>query len=1214
MKTRVCSLSPLEGINELRPTDSAVGLRSDPSASISHCQNTSELTTTMKWILCAKAIAKQSGSSLACWAAWLGFLLAIWSAAGGELEREFANPPPVTRPWVYWMWMDGNLSREGLTADLEAMRSAGIGGVMIMEVDVGVPKGPVKFMSPEWRQLFKHVVTEAERLGLQITLNAGPGWTGSGGPWVKPEQSMQHLVASAVEVTGPTNFNARLPRPLPRKPYFGTGGLPPELLKAQNEFYRDVAVLAFPTPAGNERITDIDHKALYVRDPFSSMPGVKPFIPAPADFPMLPAGTAIGAETILELSDHLDVEGKLTWTAPAGNWTLLRLGRTSTGANTRPAPAAGLGLESDKFDKAALDAHFDQFVGSLLRELGPNKRTDVGLTSLHIDSWEMGAQNWTAAFREEFKRRRRYDPLRYLPAMTGRIVDSREVSERFLWDVRQTAQELVIENHAQHLKVLGRRHGLGLSIEPYDMNPTADLNLGAVADVPMCEFWSNCFESWYSCFEAASIAHTGGQRIVAAEAFTSDDKERWQFHPGYLKALGDWAFCAGVNRIVFHRYAHQPWLDRAPGMTMGPYGVHWERTQTWWDLVPTYHQYLARCQTLLRQGEAVADILYLTPEGAPQVFRPPVSAVRGNPPDHREYNFDAGSPETLLARATVKRGQIVFPGGTSYRLLALPEVQTMTPQLLRKVKELARAGATVFGSPPRKSPSLSGYPQCDAEIKELADGLWGGRSSSVAQRLDERRVGKGRLLWNGQRDTPPVTPAPLSDPLAGAKWIWFAEDNPAVAAPVARRYFHRELLLPNDARIESATASVTADNSFELWVNGRSAGKGDNFREIGEFEIGARLKPGTNILAVAAENGGDAPNPAGLIAAVKIRLRGGEKIQLRSDREWRAAASASGKWKTELGAGGDWTAAQELGDSGMAPWGKVSKSAADQEIYTDYAILAEVLRTAGVPPDFESETPLRYTHRRAGGLDLYFVANPQAAKVMTTASFRVRDRRPEFWWPDTGRITSAGTWESKDGRIRLPLKLEPHGSLFVVFRERAKAPPAMPGRNWDEFTPVQNITGPWEIRFQTNRGAPDKITLDTLVDWSKHPDAGVKFFSGMATYRTTFALNPRSEFQNLKRFLDLGRVKVMARIRLNGQDVGVVWKTPFRVDISAALKPGENQLEITVANLWPNRLIGDAGLPEAQRIAWSTWNPFTKDTALLESGLLGPVTLEVLKP
>jgi hypothetical protein len=972
------------------------------------------------------------------------------TALASHLERDFTRPPDSARPWVYWMWMEGNSSRAGITADLEAMQRVGIGGAILMEVDVGVPKGPVKFMSPEWRQLFNHAVGEAERLGLQLTLNAGPGWTGSGGPWVKPEQSMQHLVASVSEIAGPTNFARPLPRPPPRPPYFGTDGLPPELLRAQNDFYRDVAVLAFPTPVGSERIDDVEHKALYVRDPFSSLPGVKAFLGAPAEFPASLEGTAIASGSILELSDHLGPDGRLTWMAPPGHWTVLRFGRTSTGANTRPAPAAGLGLECDKFDPVALEAHFDQFAGVLLRELGPRKRRDVGWTSLHIDSWEMGAQNWTAAFRDEFHRRRGYDPLRYLPVITGRVVDSHQVSERFLWDWRQTAQELVLENHARHLKELGRRHGLGLSIEPYDMNPTADLNLGTVADVPMGEFWANCFDTSYSCFEAASIAHTGGQRIVAAESFTSDEQERWRFHPGSLKALGDWAFCTGVNRIAVHRYAHQPWLDRWPGMTMGPYGVHWDRTQTWWEMSGDFHRYLARCQMMLRQGEAVADILYLTPEGAPHAFRPPASAVRGLPPDHRGYNFDACSPETLQARARVRRGKVAFPGGTSYRLLVLPDVDTMTPALLRKVKALVEAGATAVGRPPRQSPSLVRYPQCDTEVRALARQMWDGTDSPP--QVSERRLGKGRLVWGG-------------------------------------------------------------------------------------------------------------------------------KLTRRGDRSPQAAEPP--------------------------------------EIYPDYEALASLLRNHGVPPDFESDQPWRYTHRRDGSIDLYFVANASVMPCTAKAAFRVAGRAPELWNPVTGEIRRVPVWEERDGRTVMPLKLDPHDSVFVVFQKAAKVPsPGARQRNWDEFTTLGTVAGPWEVRFQPGRGAPERLALDELIDWSTHADPRVRFFSGVATYRKAFdweSASWRIGDRSAPVFLDLGRVEVMARVRLNGKDVGAVWKRPFRVEITHALKPGLNRLEVEVANLWPNRLIGDAGLPTEQRIAWTTWNPFTRDDPLLESGLVGPVTLEATR-
>ena len=377
---------------------------------------------------------------------------------------------------------------------------------------------------------------------------------------------------------------------------------------------------------------------------------------------------------------------------------------------------------------------------------------------LHIDSWEMGAQNWTAAFREEFRRRRGYDLLPYLPAMTGRVVGSNEISERFLWDLRQTANELVIENHAERLKELGRRNGFGLSIEPYDMTPCADLSLGAVADVPMGEFWLYGFNTFHSVIEAVSIAHTGGRPVVAAESFTSADTEKWQAHPGSIKALGDWALAAGINRIVFHRYQHQPWLDRSPGMTMGPYGVHWERTQTWWDMVPAYHTYLSRCQFMLRRGLPVADVFYLAAEGAPHVFRAPASATRGTPPDRLGYNFDGCAPETLLARVSVEDGRLVLPDGMSYRVLVLPERETMTPALLRRIKGLLEAGATVIGPRPRKSPGLSGYPDCDAEVERLASEVWGDCDGS---RVTEHKFGRGRVIWEKRPAgaAPPPGPA-----------------------------------------------------------------------------------------------------------------------------------------------------------------------------------------------------------------------------------------------------------------------------------------------------------------------------------------------------------------------------------------------------------------------------------------------------------------------
>jgi len=670
-----------------------------------------------------------------------------------QLQEGFQNPPDSTRPGVYWYFMDGNISKEGMTADLESMREAGIGNVLFLEVNVGVPRGPVDLLSEEWQDLFKHAVHETKRLGIEFTMGVGPGWSGSGGPWVKPEQSMQHLVASSVKVKSNSTYETMLPVAEPLRRFCGEGGRTEQLKKLWKAYYEDVFVLAFPTPPVEEKIADSDEKALYYRAPYTSRPNVKPYLEAPAHYPQTSAKAAIEKDKIIDLTDRLQSDGRIKWDVPPGQWTIMRFGKRNNGAVTRPAPQPGLGFEANKFNAADFDDHFKIYVGKLLEKTGHQKgESAAGWTMLHMDSWEMGAQNWTKGFREEFLSRRGYDPLLYLPTYTGCIVGNLEMSERFLWDVRLTAQELVLDNHAGRIKELGREYGLGLSIEPYDMNPCADLDLGALADVPMCEFWSIGFgfNSAFSCIEATSIAHIMGRPVVAAESFTAGGDEAWKLYPGVMKNQGDWAFATGINRFFYHTFAHQPLSDEyRPGMTMGPYGVHWDRGQTWWSMASSYHKYISRCSYLLQQGNTVADVLYLTAEGAPHVFLPPRSALAENDtiPDRRGYNFDGCSPDMLISHASVQNHQIIFPGGASYHLLVLPAFETMTPELLNKIESLLKEGATVIGAPPLKSPSLVNYPACDEEVRSKAEAIWGGLQTPKAR--EDRIYGKGKIYWGG---------------------------------------------------------------------------------------------------------------------------------------------------------------------------------------------------------------------------------------------------------------------------------------------------------------------------------------------------------------------------------------------------------------------------------------------------------------------------------
>lgn len=639
-----------------------------------------------------------------------------------SLKAGFLQPPADARPGVYWYFMDGNQSKASMTADLESMKRAGIGSLVFLEVNVGVPRGKVDFLSEAWQNLFAHAVHEAERLGIEITLGVGPGWSGSGGPWVKPDQSMQHLVASTTKVNGGSTEPVQLPIPPPRKPFFGEGGLTPVMKTQWKDFYEDVAVLAFPTPASDHKIKDADEKALYYRAPFSSVKGVKPYLT-----PDKTEGPAIPKDQIIVLTDKLQKDGTLEWKVPPGNWTIMRFGSRNNGAVTRPAPYPGLGFEADKFDTVAMNAHLEAYTGKLLRKIGPRKTSGGGLRNLHMDSWEMGAQNWTATFRQEFIKRRGYDPQPFYPVYLGLVVESTAISERFLWDLRQTSQELVLDYHVQHLKNYSHRNGFKLSIEPYDMNPTADLEQGALADIPMCEFWSRGYgyNTSFSCIEATSIGHINGSAVIAAEAFTAENNESWKQYPGSVKNQGDWAFAMGINRFFYHTFINQSLNDSLrPGMTMGPYGVHWDRGQTWWPMADAYHRYISRCQFVLQQGRAVADILYLTPEGAPHVFRPPLSALTGDEflPDRKGYNFDGCAPSQLY-KASVKNKRIVFPGGASYRVLVLPASETMSIALLEKIRSLVNDGALVVGMPPVRTPGLTGYPAADQQLQAIAKNI-----------------------------------------------------------------------------------------------------------------------------------------------------------------------------------------------------------------------------------------------------------------------------------------------------------------------------------------------------------------------------------------------------------------------------------------------------------------------------------------------------------
>ena len=1000
-------------------------------------------------------------------------------AAAGDLAANFATPPAAARPWVYWFWLNGNITKQGITADLEAMQRTGVGGVLIMEVDQGAPVGPVAFMSDAWRELFKFMVTEAKRLGIEVNMNNDAGWNGSGGPWVPLDKAMQKVVTSEVRVAAGKAFAGNLPQP------HATGG-----------FYRDIAVLAFPTPK------DPDNPANRIQNlPAKNMSWASMHVGSldtrlTAD---LPADRVIDQGKIVDLSDKMDAGGNLVWDAPAlpgspaGEWTVMRFGHTFTGKNSHPAPATGAGPECDKLSPEGIEANYNGMIGKLVKEVGPLAGTTFAAT--HVDSWEVGAQNWTPRMREEFLRLRGYHMTPYLPVLAGRIVGNLERSERFLRDVRQTVSDLLAVNYIGHLRELAHHDGLRLSMEAYT-TPANDLDVANHIDEPICEFWyPDGGGLYWSVKSMASTAHVNGRPIVGAEAFTADNNERWLAHPATIKSLGDRAFCDGVNRFIVHRYAMQPWAEeRTPGMTMGPWGQHYERSNTWWEDSSAWHLYVARCQYLLRQGRFVADVLSLQSEEPMQRFTP--LNLTG-------YDHDGISPQALLQDVTVEHGALKLPSGMSYRLLVLPDTDTMTPAMLEKIRSLVEAGATVLGKPPIKAPGLTNYPESDQQVKALAEKLWDKGT----------KTGGGRVLTG-------ITPA---------------------------------------------------------------------------------------------------------------------------------------------------------------------------------AALGEL----GIQPDFSSSRPIRYIHRALDdGAELYFVANPSSLVADVVCTFRVSGKTPEAWLPDTGRIEPIAAFAEDHGCTRIPLRFDPSGSMFVIFKngrveparqivsikqngeslldmshpggvangKEASRPQPPIADNMDQpvvdfvcgeisrngsyairtadgqqhlttlsdLPPPLAIKGPWDVRFAPGGGAPDKTALNELVSWSEHPDPGIRYYSGSATYHTSFDFTPAPlapPTLTPRVWLDLGQVAVMAAVKLNGKDLGTLWKPPYRADITEAVQPGHNELEVRVVNLPINRMIGDEQLPDDSerkpngtlkkwpqwlldgkpsptgRFTFTSWRLWKKDSPLQPSGLLGPVSV-----
>jgi len=1267
------------------------------------------------------------------------------------LVEGFKNPPASARPHTWWHWMNGNITKAGITADLEAMARVGIGGAQIFNASEGIPEGPVRFNSPEWRDMVKHAAQEADRLGLELCIHNCAGWSSSGGPWNTPEHGMQVVTTSEQRVQGPCHFEATLPQPPTNLNCYREIGvlafrtLPGETIRMQDRMPqvttsapgedggkaldgKKETCLALPRPrAGKPQFIQLEFADPFTARLLSILPGpgmmgcsgqlevsddgksfravdtfsiprlakeqkfifepvtarfyrvlffsadsktkqiaiagldlsprsgiedlsAKTFVERGRDVKSEPDSPAsvecLSREGIVNLSDHV-TGGRIVWDVPEGDWTILRLGYTPNGQLNHPAPKEGTGLECDKLSKEAVEAHWAGMMGPLIEELGP--LAGKSLNNVLIDSYEVGTQNWTPKFREEFRKRRGYDLMPYLPALTGRIVESPEVTDRFLWDFRRTIADLFAENYSGTFAELAHKNGMLYSLEPYGNCPSDNLQYGAFADIPMGEFWPSGSAS-FSAKLAASTAHVHGRKIVGAESFTARPEDgKWLKDPFSLKAQGDLMWCSGVNRFIFHRYAHQPWTDptRYPGMTMGQWGTHFERTTTWWNQSTAWLSYLTRCQYLLQQGLFVADVCFFVGEGAPNSM--PTSSLPVG------YDFD-GCDMGALMRMTVKDGRLTLPDGMSYRMLVLPDDTRMTPATLRKLKELADAGATIVGPKPTRSLGLAGYPLCDEEVRKLAAG-----TKIITDETPEKLLGALNIppdfeaIPSANGASPEVRPVYIHRVVGDAD-IYFVSNQEmrSVEAECTFRVHGKapELWCPDTGRIEPAP----------IWreENGRTVVP-LSFDPAGSIFVVFR-KPADAGHAVSAQftvtssSVQPAPTPEGLeiieakygvfdspetdnidVTAAVRRLVEGGSLSIRSG-NYLAGDPAAGLPK-------------ELRIEYRLPGAEPKKVRAPEGAGIDLPKDARILRAAyGIFDTEESRenTTLDVTAQVAAlvknGCLTVKVGNQLAGRdpaPRVEKELLVKYRYCGF--EKTAFVEENEVLELPEGGFQLELRpyalsadadgcMILHASQPGVVEAKTASGKILKAEVAEVSAPVE-IVGPWELDFPPDWGAPARVSLPKLISWTEHPDSGVKYFSGTATYGKDLEVPKALLSKGRSLWLDLGMVKNIAEVSVNGKSLGILWKPPFCVNVTDALVSGANRLEIKVTNLWPNRLIGDEQLPPdcewnpnraikawpkwllegkpspTGRLTFTTWHHWKKGDQPLPSGLLGPVRI-----
>lgn len=682
---------------------------------------------------------------------WLVAFLFLSSSWQSLSAKEGASPQPMDYSWLksnfrqpprsygvncWWWWLNGNVTKEAITKDLEAMKSKNFQGAMIFDAgghnqrgNKDIPAGPL-FGSDAWNELFVFALDEAKRLGLEIGFNIQSGWN-LGGPCVTPQYAAKQLTYAETRISGGASLARQLPQPPVRK-----------------GFYKDIAVLAFPLAKASETPEPVE--ALDLKLGFHELGGSAPdcrflLTNTPRDAAKKSAGPAlrIDRRDLIDLTARMDAGGLLKWDAPAGEWNVIRIGYTCTNSAVSTSSNAWQGDVLDYMSRDAFDFYWNTVVEPIFKAAG--RHVGTTLKYMETDSWECGGMNWTDHFAREFRACRGYDLVPYLPLVAGYVIDDIDTSNAFLADFRKTLGELVAHNHYARFAEHAHRYNMG--IQPESAGPHAGPMDGiknyGFSDIVMSEFWAPSPhrprpQDRYFLKQASSAAHIYGKKIVGAESFTTIgphwNDELWSNQ----KPSFDHEICSGLNRLYFHTFTCSPPEMGLPGQEYFA-GTHINPQVTWWEKSDALIDYIHRTQLLVQNGSFVADVLYYYGDHVPNVFPfkhwDPAGAMPG-------FDYDV-TDETVLTRLRVQDGKITVPGGVTYRVLVLPDHRILSLEALEKVKDLLTQGACIIGHKPQQMASLVGGASSQKRFSRLCDEIWG----AATEAKGERNYGKGRIAW-----------------------------------------------------------------------------------------------------------------------------------------------------------------------------------------------------------------------------------------------------------------------------------------------------------------------------------------------------------------------------------------------------------------------------------------------------------------------------------